>query len=119
MRMIVGRHEHSSRPLPDHPNFSFSLGRCGPRKDHLRPVPFRRGDLRRRGYARHHDVAGYLEASCRRGLSCRECECLCMLTRTVSHNTLSQFLVRKSGEGVGCSTNLECADLLEILAFEE
>lgn len=41
------------------------------------------------------------------------------ITRTVSHNTLLQFLVRKPGEGVGCSSNLECADLLEILAFEE
>jgi len=37
----------------------------------------------------------------------------------VGHNTLLQFLVREPGEGVGCSANLECADLLEILAFEE
>lgn len=40
-------------------------------------------------------------------------------TRAVGHNTLLQFLVREPGEGVGCSANLECADLLEILAFEE
>jgi len=41
------------------------------------------------------------------------------VTRTVGHNTLLQFLVREPREGVSCSTNLECADLLEILAFED